>query len=216
VPSSIFEPLIGAPNVEDAVLNTLRTWLPTYLWEIERQNDLRKGSLPHPPTPESFDGGHDFLTWIEDQCPKVIAVVNPVGEPERSGSIGYSQAFAVQVGAVLFDDNEADARRLAGHYGTAIQGTILQQGDLGGFAERTIMVQSPEVSFQDQDMRRLHQVVAVFHVFVTGIVSDSAGPDVPTPTDSPQYGGSPDVPFTDWPTVQTTDATVTAQPITEQ
>lgn len=214
--TSIYGPLAGAPQVEAAVLETLRTWLPTYLWEVERQNGLQKGTLSHPPTPESYRGGLDFLDWQQDECPCVIVVVNPTGETERTGSIGYSQWYEVQVGAVLIDDDVDAARLGSGYYGTALQGAILQQGSLGGIAARTIMTAAPKLEFQDPDERVDLQVAATFEVFVAPIATDQGGPDVPEPADSPQYGGTPDAPYGNWPTVIDPVATVTAEPITEQ
>lgn len=214
--SSIFGPLRGHPQVEDSVLSTLRLWLPTYLWEAERANGLRKGTLPHPPTPKSYRGGLDFFDWEQDECPTVIAVVNPMGEPERTASIGYSQWFEIQVGAVVIDDNPDIARAIAGYYGSAVTGAILQNGDLGGMASRTVMTAAPKLEFQDPDERIDLQVAATFESLVAPIVTDQGGPAVPTPPDSPQYGGTPDAPYSNWPEVQTATATVTAEPIDEQ
>jgi hypothetical protein len=213
---AIFGPSIGDPQVEAAVLDTLRTWLPTYLWRTERANGLLRGTIPHPPTPESYRGGLDFLDWQQDECPTVIVVVNPVHEPERAGSIGYSQWFETQIGAVIVHDDPDITRLLTGYYGVAIQQAILQNGALGGIASRTIMTASPKLEYQDPDQRIDLQAAATFEVMVSPTVTDQGGPDVPEPGDSPQYGGSPDAPYTDWPTVETTDATVTAEPITEQ
>jgi hypothetical protein len=212
---TLFETLVGQPTVELATIGVLRAWLPIYLAEVERQHSLTAQTLTRPPVPESYVGGLDFLGWQEDRCPTVIVVANPVGEPERTASAGYSQAFEVQVSAVVIGDSEDEARALAGHYGTAIQGAIVQQGSLGGLAQRTVMTAAPRVEFQDPDQRRLAVAAATFHTFVDPIVSEDAGPDTTTPPDSPHYGGSPDAPFTDWPTVQTPHVSVTAQP-TEQ
>jgi hypothetical protein len=214
--SSIFGPLVGGSTIEAAVLDTLRTWLPTYLWEVERQHNIAKGTLPHPPTPESYHGGVDFSSWQEDTCPEVIVVCNPTGEPERSGSVGYSQAFEIQIAAVVIDAEEDTSRLVAGYYGEALQGALVQQPALGGLAEHTVMTSAPHLELQDPDERRLHQVSAAFQTFIAPIVIDQGGPDVPTPSDSPLYGGTPDAPYGDWPTVTTTQAVVTADPIDEQ
>jgi len=78
------------------------------------------------------------------------------------------------------------------------------------------MTSAPSLEFQDPDERLDLQVAATFQTLVTSIVSEQAGPAVPDPPDSPQYGGRPDAPYGNWPTVATTDAEVSADPITEQ
>lgn len=214
--SSIFGPLVGVPQVSAAALTMLQTWLPTYLWEIERANVLVRGTIPHPPTPESFRADRDFLGWQQDECPTVIAVVNPTGETERSASAGYSQWFEIQIGAVVIDETEETAELIAGYYGTAIQGAILQNGSLGGISQRTEMTSAPRLEFQDPDERLGLQAAATFEVLVPMIVNDRIGPDAPTPAQSSQYGGAPSAPFNDWPTVRTPGLQVQAEPITQE
>lgn len=209
---SIFGTLVGQPEVEQAVVDTVNVWIHTYLAEVERQHDLKHKTLTRPPNSESVYGCLDFDRWEQDNMPSVIVVANPTGETELN-SVGYGQAYEVQVGARVIKQDEATARLIAGHYGTAIMGLIVQNGSLGGIAVRTRLTVAPVLSLPDPDDRTNVLCVTTFHVFVQPITSDQDGPDVPTPPDSPQYGGTPEAPFADWPTVETTDLSVTAEPI---
>jgi hypothetical protein len=204
---SVFGSLLGTPNVENAVLATYRAWMVEYLAEVERQNSLPSRSLERPPTPESFHGGEDFDTWQEDLCPEVIVVCNPTGEPERSASAGYGQAYEVQVGCVVIADTEDEARIRAGYWGVASM-LLVQHGGLGGLAEWTVMTAAPKVEFPDPEQRRLLRSVTTFHVWVVPIISASAGPVGQTPKESPEYGGEPEASFKEDPTVTSIHPTV--------
>lgn len=210
---SIFGTFVSQWDVEQAVIATLRTWIRTYLAEVERQAGLDLNTLQRPPTPESIYGDVDFTAWQQDQMPAIIVICNPSGAPEGRASAGYEQVYEVQVGAGVIREEVDEARMHASYYGTAISGVILQHGSLGGIAQRTIMVSAPTVSLPVADVRVDALCVTVFHVFIDGIVTDAAGPDVPTPPDSPQYPGSPDGPWSDWPTVRSTSIDLDIDPI---
>lgn len=211
---SIFGKLISPPDVEKAVVAHINVWLDTYLYEIERQAGLKKRSLTRPPTPESIRGAADFTVYEGDELPMVLVIANPAGEePERDAAAGYTQTYEIQVAAVMFTENEDEARVSAGYYGGAIQGFMVQRGDLGGIASSTVMVAAPHTSMPDPDERRLMLCTATFHSHITPIVVDDAGPDAPTPSDSSAYGGTPQAPFGNWPTVSTTGLGITAETI---
>jgi hypothetical protein len=208
---AIFGSLRGPTDVERAVLNTLKTWLPTMLRVLERREGLRRGTLRPPPGHDSYIGGIDHENWDQDFCPMAIVVVNPAGDAERT-SHGYGQWFEVEVSTTHIEETEDDARVIAGRVGVAVMAAIIQNGSLGGLASRTELVSAPTVAFTDPDKRRVAQSLTTFHVFVDGLVSENAGTNTPTPPDSPQYPGNPTDPFSDWPVVVTPSVTLVAEP----
>lgn len=212
---NLFGSLIGLPNIEDAVTGTLATWLPTCLFEVERRNGLKRGSVPRPPSDSSIfaDLEFDFAAgaWREDDCPVVIAAVNPTGETERNAD-GYGSWFELQVAANVISEEPRVARRWAGWYGLAISMALGQHPSLGGIATSTIMVAAPSVEHPEPDKRVLARALVVFHTFVDGIVNPLSGPKTATPPDSPQYPGSPGQPWHDLPAVESTPLTITARP----
>lgn len=207
---NIFGSLRGTPDVEFAVRNTIETWLPYMLRVLERRHDLPAGTLREPPHPHSYRGGLDFETWKEVDCPTIIAVVNPTGKTERN-SAGYGQWFEVEIGTIHIEGSEDEARIMAGHFGTAVMAAIAQHGSLGGIATRTELVSASVVEFPEPDKRRLTRSRTTFNVFVDGLVDDHAGPNTPTPPDSPQYPGDPDSPWPDLPVVTSTPVTLVAE-----
>jgi hypothetical protein len=207
---NIFGSLRGTPDVEFAVLNTLETWLPVMLRVLERRHSLPAGTLREPPGRSSYIGGTDLTSWREDICPMVIAVVNPTGQTEHN-SAGYGQWYEVEVGTIHIEASEDEARVMAGHVGTAVMASLAQHGSLGGLATRTNLISAATVELPDPDERVVSRSRSMFHVFIDGLVDDTAGPNTPTPPDSPQYGGDPDAPWTDRPVVLSTPVTLVAE-----
>jgi hypothetical protein len=195
----IFGPLTGQPAVEFAVLDTLEAWLPYMLRVLERRLSIPRRTLTDPPGRGSYTGGLDFETWNDDDLPAVIAVVNPVGEADRSAQ-GYSQWFQIEIGAIVATESEDASRALAGHLGTAVMAALAQHGDLGGIASFTRLLSAPVLEFPDPDIRALVRARTTFRAYVTGLVDDLAGPRTATPPESPQFpADDPGGPFGDWP-----------------
>jgi hypothetical protein len=220
--STLIGPLVGFTDVEDAMLEVLRTWLDVYLAEVESQHDFQKGSIERPPTPESFHGGTaEAISWKQDELPAVIVVVEPEGEPEVSASAGYIQPFDVMVFAIATGDTaledvdpEDAARKQVGYYGAAIQG-ILQQGTLMAHAlpsmEWMRITGAPRVETPDPTKRHEQACVTTFKIWVAPILVQEDGPVGLTPAESPGYTGAEE-PFEDAPTAKDGEVTVIATP----
>jgi hypothetical protein len=214
---SLFGPIIASWNLEQAVLGTLRGWMPEYLAELERQNSLQQRTIPRPPAPESYHGGTDLDTWTQDDLPEVIVVVKPDGRPEPAGSGEQAQAYRVEIGcqwlglgSALAEQPEDEARAVASYLGTATL-LLLQHPTLGGIAERIVLVEAPDVSTPDPEQKALAQVSTVFTVWVPSIINESLGPIGDTPSGSPEYPGAPEEPWADPPTVESVHLTVEAE-----
>jgi hypothetical protein len=194
--------IISRQNVEDAYIATLRTWLQTYLSEVQAQNSLP--SLPAPPSAASFYGGVDERTWSEDELPAVVVIAKPVDDPIRFGSGNYAQWYEVIVNAVTVAETEDDSRALAGWYAAAIATLITQQSDLGEFALDTIPIDPGHAEFLDDEShgRRFAQCPATFKTLVFSTMSADNAPVLP------------DWPPPATPTVETTTGTIDAVPVT--
>src|SRR5205814_8604005 len=122
----LFGPIRATWELEQAAVETLSIWFPTYLAELERQIGLTNKTIPRPPTPESYHGGVDLESYFQDELPEVVVVVNPLGPPERSASAGYVQGYELQVGCLwvgtgsrLQERPEHEARAIASYLGAA-------------------------------------------------------------------------------------------------
>jgi hypothetical protein len=209
----VFGSIISRGDVERAVLRLLRTppegstypLLVYYLAERERQAGLPARTLPVPPAPESFRGTLDFTAYVQDLCPMVLAVVQPVGAPERLEGATYGQWYDVQLGAVIVGTDEDSTRALADEYAASIMAAVLQQGSLGGFAIKTDLSAAPKTEFFDPKQRRLVRSIVGFRTQVAPIVGEWGGPSRLVPLGPDPYA-EPGV----LPTVESVDVTLDA------
>lgn len=215
VEDPLYGPLISTEDVVEAAVTTLRLWMREYIASVERSHQLQRGTIPRPPTPESYHGGNDFDSWIAEDAPEIMVVAKPSGEPELSASAGYTQGYELQVGCLcigkgseLAERAEDDARIVCSHLGAASM-LLVQQPTLGGLTERLRMTGAPDITFPDPERRAVQQVVTTFEVWVSSIIREDAGPVGPTPKESPGFEGIEE-PFQEAPTVETVDITVNA------
>lgn len=186
----LFGRVVTTIDVEEAFLTTLSTWMPEWLYQVELQKELPRGTLTRPPAPESYHGGDDFESWKADLLPEVIVDVKP-SSLERSASAAYTTAYDVQVATILERQDEEEARFHASLHGAATM-FLVQQPSLGGLAERLVMITAPTPEFLATDERRLARTIATFTVWVTQVVNESSGPFQSLPSESPYYQGEPE------------------------
>ena len=221
---SLFGPIFSTWDIEQAVLTKLRLWVPEYLAELERKRGYHKRIIPRPPSALSIHGGLDAETWEQAECPEVIVIVDPFGEPERETSVGIIQPYEVRVvanvvgqGSELAEKPEDEARAVASYYGAAVMGILTQNGELTGIStqeDSLILMQSPRLTFPDPSVRQVIQATTVFHAFAE-IVNANEGPVPDEPKESPQYGGEPEAEWKPEPVVETVKETIKAVRISE-
>lgn len=201
--TSIFGQIVDADQVEAAVLETLRKWLPTYLAEIERQRGITPpGSLPRP---RSWTVASSLDKWPDHPLPAVFAVSPGLAEePLRTSRGGYRAPWGVGVAAVVSAKDRAASRRLAAMYGAAIRTCLLQHRSLAGFATGLDWIDEDLDNAPPEQARTLAIAQELFVVTVDRVLDPAAGPAQPDPE------ADPTEPYDDWPTVQTTDLDVEA------
>src|SRR5262245_64901012 len=80
----VFGRLVGAHQVDDAVIKLLKIWLETYLWEVARQSDE---AFERVEKPRSYRVSTEMEKMPEDQTPSIIVVNNGLVEtPEKTGA----------------------------------------------------------------------------------------------------------------------------------
>lgn len=194
---SIFGEFITNDEVEQAVLNTVREWASTYLAEVERQKGMTAGDLPRP---RSYVVASEFETIPGDeQLPMVIAIAPGLADPpSKNGSKRHRATWQVAVVVLVSVRRTADnnPRKVAGYYGAAVRGLLVQRPGLEGFAEGTTWVDESYQDVNTEDSRSLGAVRVVFDVEVDGVVTGDAGPVAPAPQ------GDPLAPYDDPPEVE--------------
>jgi hypothetical protein len=205
-----FGPIVGVEDVNEAVVSTLRLWMPEYLAERERKNGLQRKSIPRPPAPESYHGGVDFDSWIGAESPEIMVVSKPSGTPEK-GSLGYTQMYSIQVGClcigyggIFAERAEDDGRIIASHLGAAAM--LLVQQQPVPLLERIRLAAAPDPSLPDPAKRAIAQTITGFSGWVAQIITED-GPVGLTPQEAAGYEG-PEQPYGSKPIVESIDVAV--------
>lgn len=212
--NSIFGPMVSRRDVATAVISHLQAWMPDYLAEVERQEDLAPHTIPVPPdSVNSWKIGVDFNTWFAGAEPTLIVLVTPSGMPERQYSNGtYLQDYMIQVGAIVIGDDEDDAITLADYYGLAVAGAIMHHGSIGTWTDgspvsiNTRLTASPSLTFPFPDSEKGRRVVRstlTVHAIIDNVLVEAAGPV--EPSDNPYDDPGP------YPVVDEVNVTITPE-----
>lgn len=185
--SDQFGAFVSRGSVERAVLELLQSspaglnppLILYYLAEAERQEGLEPHTLDPPRT---YRGGVDFTVFQGDEFPAIIALVAPMGTPERHERAEYAQWFEVQAAALVSAENEDDARPLADAYGIALAALVAQNGGLGPsrvsagepFAIKTNLGAFPSVEFavNATTARNLLRTTVTFQTLVQPVLTE--------------------------------------------
>lgn len=184
-------PLLTRGQVEANMLAHVQTWLITYLAEVERQNNLAPRTIA---TPKSWEVVNEFTRYPEEMMP-YIAVISPgvsPGHPSRRDGDGEVTAWWVlAVGAIVATRDEKTAKTLAGYYGAAIRGLVMQLPMLGGWSNGVDWTEEKYDDFPRITERTMAAVRMGFTVEVPGVLNVFNSPRQSTIPDSGQPGTQP-------------------------
>jgi len=203
--NSIFEPIFDGHILAEAVISTLKLWMPTYLQELEIQRSLTRGSTP---VPRLYTTRNEFTTFPDDMVPLVV-VISPGLVPDslkHDGEGHYRGWWGIGVGVIAAANTEKNSDRLAKLYGAAVRAIIIQHQALDGIWKYSGVVPLDE-SYTDvpdpEQERTMRSARLVFNIAVEQVVTKWAGPLEP-----------PDVatqPGEEWPTVASHDVQITRE-----
>jgi len=201
--------LITRGQIENSMLKHMQDWLPGYLGRIERLNGLTDHISP----PKSWEVVNEYTRYPEEAMP-FIAVISPgisPGHPPRQDSDGWVTAWwLIAVGAIVATRDERSAKDLAGYYGAAIRGAVMELPTLGGWAYGVEWTDEKYDDFPRVTERTMAAVRLVFTVEVQGVInvfgaqSNYLGGSLPPP--------DPYVTPPAFPTVEDASATVEPEP----
>ncbi len=179
--TEMFGPVKSARHLEEAAIETIKTWIHTYLAVAERRFDRPDESMPRP---RSYNTTREFTKWPEDRLPAIM-VVSPglAGErPRKTGDGKYSAKWMLGIGIVIKSKNKSQVNSLIKDYAAAIRALIVQNSKLGGYANgveyRDENYNAQEV---DDQTRTLATAQVIFTVEVEDVVQWGAGVVVPPP-----------------------------------
>lgn len=202
MPTSVFGRIVHAGLVENAVRDTLKDWLSTFLAEIEDQNGLAKGTIERPPN----DG-----CWVRTTDPRAIKATHfPTvaiqsdgwaGEPEWDdtddtgpvASIPWHVAVTIYAKGRNRDETLDHVRMLIAAAGE----TLVARGSLDGFATQTDQDDEEYGVIDANRESTLAGAEAVFTVRVPRARNRQTGPAAPEPfppeaPSFPDYGDHPE------------------------
>lgn len=195
----VFGPLVIGDEVEDAVVDTLKLWMPEYIPWLERKTGRDPQSLP---LPRSYVTAKDFEHWPEEQLPSVLVINTGLAdEPVPDGEGKFRAAFAVGLAVIASARDRAETEKLAQLYTAACRAILLAKPSLGGFAQSVHWIDEEYDPLPDPKKRRqLAAGQAVFRVGVEDVSITGQGPAAVRP--------NPYAPYPDDPTVKDDGASV--------
>lgn len=184
-------PLFSSHVIEEAVLATLKKWLPGYLSIACELHGVTGGIA----AVKSWAVSNEAEKWPEQGLPALL-IVGPeetTGEPDAQGQGMYRATWPVEVGLVIAARTGPGARKYARIYGAAIRGALLQRRSLG--ESLTTTWRGEGTGIVDSNQRRTLAANAnLFEVTSDKVVSWRMGPG----------DGKPPIPD-DWPEVTETE-----------
>lgn len=180
---SIFGSIVTDDQVEDALLEILRKWTPTYLAEVERQVGVDEGYYERP-WESSYISHTDFDAFPEDARPLVAVVSDSPGdEPAAEGSGVYRAHFQMSVYSVAVGPDQEFARRFAYRLGAATRAAVIQHQSLdsaiSGRVRGVTWIAGGNNELDSADDRTIWAVRDVFAVEVGDILNKRGGPAAP-------------------------------------
>lgn len=130
----VYGPLYGGHSVQEAVYNTIQTWMPTYVAEINRVLGSKVLEVPI-----EYRHRPEYRTLPKRATAAVIVEVpSTVGQPRVAQShvrVDWRVAITIYVfGTKDWQETQA----LTSAYAACIRALLLQNRGLGGFAETTM------------------------------------------------------------------------------
>lgn len=198
----LFGVTVDGDDVEAALLDHLRKWVPSYLGDAVRIRDpkgeLWPGGVGDPaelgeaavlPIEEYTVKHAAEDNWPGERLPMLLAYSPGMGKPVSYEGDGTVTGFyLINLSAIASGGDTDDTKRLARVYASAAIKAIAQKPDLGGFAQNVEWLDSKNMRPPGADRERnIMAVVNVLQIEVPNILDASAGPDAPLeePGESP-------------------------------
>lgn len=194
-------PMVTSIDVDEAVLDTLRIWLPTYMTKIEEERGLDHNTLTRP-KPGQFDNVIDDDEFPDVNLPAVIVTTAQTeGEPQQDGNGNYYAAWNVVVSAIVRGRSKKETRNLASWFEGSVRRALVQQGtDLSGELKWRGSNVAPVTDSTDRG-RSLAAGMGHYVVLVDNVVQEGVGPFAGDGDYPPADPDDPDTPYEDLVTV---------------
>lgn len=177
-------------DLENAVMEELRTWMALTLREIsmERDEEILQAPL-------SYNVRPDNNQFVEDQLPALI-IVSPgtINTPRKSGDQVYEADYRVMIVAIISSNSRENVNHNARVYAAAVRAILVRTPGLGGVTTGGIWEGESFDEGPEEQGRSLASVTVEFAYTVPNIAKRGERP--------------PTQPITPGPEVTSTDLTV--------
>jgi hypothetical protein len=210
--------LLVETDVDEAVIATLKKWLPSYLTRLERERGLTVRTLARP-VAASYVNTLEDDEFPDHQLPAIIVTTARTSEVERFGGGVHTVSFQVIVSSVVRGRTPPETRKLAALFSGCVRRVLVHQQDLGEFAQEVRFQRGNLAPLADQtdSGRWLAAGVNEFVVVVDDVLTGGVGPMQVDPVyDDPDPEGNPDEEYTDPVTVSRVVVSTTGVPITQE
>jgi hypothetical protein len=187
-------PLLTSIDVDEAVLTTLKMWLPTYMSQIERERSITP-KLDRPKL-GSYDNVIDDDQFPDYNLPAVIVTTAQTeGEPQTDGDGNYYAAWNVVVSAITKGRNKKETRNLAAWFEGCVRRALVHQGtDLSGELKWRGSNVAP-VGDPTESGRYLAAGMGHYVVYTDFVVQEGVGPFADGGDYPPADPDDPDTPY---------------------
>jgi hypothetical protein len=216
LPLNLYGPVLTLPRIERAVISHVRAWLPAYLSEVQRQEQVQADGVT-PLAPNALELPRSWRPtsgpvekWPEDQLPAVIFGSPGLGDggTRKDGEGDYSGSWVISLSAVVAGRDYDTVRWATGIYTAALRLLLVQQPRIEGLDVQGARWQDEGYDpLPFEQSRTLMAGTTVFTLELGGLANAAYGPAAPT-DDPGAYPQPPSDPAADpgpFPTVQTTE-----------
>ena len=189
---SIFDSIMVADDLEQAVLQTLKDWFPVYIREVELQSPAAPSPRNIPvdtlPLPRSYLTADQIDKEAANQLPSIVVIspgLSTRADPQQDGGGQFRAPFTIAVGVFVSADARAHTLRLVRLYTAVARAIMIQKQSFVGFAAGSYWLdESYDDRFSFTDDQTISAGQVVFEVWVDDVVTRYAGPKAPPDPDT--------------------------------
>jgi len=202
-----FGPMYGGHSVQEAVVATIKLWIPTYIAAINRNlgSEILK-------VPIDYQRRPDYTTPPRGACALILVdVPSTVGEPLMQ-SDGIRADWRVEIMVFVYGTTDwRETAALTQAYTTAVRTLLVHQKGLGGFAETSKYDGEEYLEGEHVGTRTTGIGHLRFAVTVGNINTVYGGPPLPQFTATGSMSGPSILPPSDVPTVAEANVSISKE-----
>lgn len=176
--NSVFKNILVPADIEEAAINTLKTWMPTYIRGIESMKDMEVGAIK---PPLLYTNRNSFDINAGEKLPRIVCISPGLADtPRTKGDGQYIASWRLGVGVATASHDEQTANLRVKIMGAAVRAVLTQKASLGGIAQSTRWTDESydDLPFPTQN-QHLKAAGIYFVVECEDVVTRYGGPAIP-------------------------------------